>query len=144
MTYKRVSHTNDSDIPYLTSVLRLPEISRFIRVDEERYWEYVTTNENVFYFKAYHNGRLSAATHCEVSGRMLYMDIMVIPQYQRQGIATEIVRDIQCGNLAFDFDTIEVAIDESNVASIGLFEKMGFSRVSKEDELITYVYHASR
>ena len=35
---------------------------------------------------------------------------------------------------------IEVSIEESNVASRRLFEKMGFVLASKEDDLILYIY----
>ena len=68
------------------------------------------------------------------------MDIMVIPTYQRKGVATTILNDIQSGTLLLDFDKIEVSIDKSNAASIKLFEKMNFKFVSMEDELLNYVY----
>ena len=68
------------------------------------------------------------------------MDIMVIPTYQRKGIATTILNDIQSGTLLLDFDKIEVSIDKSNAASIKLFEKMNFKFVSVENELLNYAW----
>ena len=140
MIYRRIDSKNDPDISYLDEILNLPEISRFINVDKNNYWTYVTNTENVFYFKVFENDVLVAATHCEISNRTLYMDIMVIPTYQRKGVATTILNDIQSGTLLLDFDKIEVSIDKSNAASIKLFEKMNFKFVSMEDELLNYVY----
>ena len=144
MNYQRMMNENDKDIPYLTSVFRLPKISRYISIDEQNYWHYVTSSDNVYFFKIYDDESLVATTHCEVVDRVLYMDIMVIPEQQGKGIATTVLKDIQLGNLVSGFDRIEVAIDENNVASIRLFEKMGFDFVSKEDELLNYVYEVKR
>lgn len=140
MIYKRIDNVNDPDIPYLIEILKLPGISRFISIDENNYWDYITKTKNVFYFKVLENGNLVAAIHCEIFSRTLYMDIMVIPACQRKGLATTILKDIQSGKLPLDFDKIEVAIDELNTASIKLFEKMNFEFVSKEDELLNYVF----
>ena len=140
MIYKRIDNVNDPDIPDLIEILKLPEISRFISIDENNYWDYITETENVYYFKVLENGNLVAAVHCEIFNGTLYMDIMVIPSHQRKGLATIILKDIQSGKLALDFHKIEVAIDEFNTASIKLFKKMNFEFVSKEDELLNYVF----
>jgi len=97
MYYKRITSTNDADIPYLTFILKSPEISRYISIAENSYWEYVTTQEQVYYFKVYRNDALIGAIHCEIENLILYMDIMVFPKYQRQGIATAIMEDILQG-----------------------------------------------
>lgn len=140
MKYQRMMNEKDNDISYLTSVFKLPEISRYISIDEQNYWKYVTTSENVLFFKIYENDALVATTHLEVVERILYLDIMVIPAQQGKGIASAVLREIQGGKLVSGFDKIEVSIDESNIKSIRLFEKLGFAYVSKEDELIDYVY----
>ena len=67
-----------------------------------------------------------------------------IPEYQGKGIATIVLGDIQSGNLISGFNRIEVSIDENNIASVRLFEKMGFDFVSKEDELLNYVYKVKK
>ncbi|MBO5715404.1 MAG: GNAT family N-acetyltransferase [Clostridia bacterium] len=144
MTYQRIVNISDTDIPHLTSILKQPEIAKFISIDENNYWNYVTQTENVFYFKVFDNDILVAATHCEIHNKTLYMDIMVIPQYQRKGIATLILRDILFGKLQLDFDKIEVSIDEQNTPSIKLFEKMNFIFVSKEDDLLNYTYYSTK
>ncbi|MBR6536100.1 MAG: GNAT family N-acetyltransferase [Lachnospiraceae bacterium] len=140
MNYQQMMNENDADIPYLVSIFKLPEISCYISIDEQNYWKYVTTSENVHFFKVYENDVLVATAHLEVVDRVLYLDIMVVPEYQGKGIATTVLKDIQAGKLVTGFERMEVSIDESNVASIRLFEKMGFVYVSKEEELINYVY----
>ncbi|MBQ9121612.1 MAG: GNAT family N-acetyltransferase [Clostridia bacterium] len=140
MNYVRMICENDIDIPRLSSILDLPEISRYISIDKTSYWHYVSSTENVYYFKAYEGGNLVGAIHCEVAGTVLYMDIMVFPEHQQKGVGTTILRDVQSGILPLPFDRIEVSIDETNLASIKLFEKAGFRFVSKEDELLNYVY----
>ena len=142
MNYQRITGTDDPDIPYLTAILHLPEISRFLSIDDDRYWNYVTSSENVWYYKAYDGGSLVGAVHLETDQKTLYMDIMVMPDYQRRGMGTKILGDILGGKFPISFDTVEVSIDERNAASIRLFEKMGFLRVSQEDELINYRYFA--
>lgn len=140
MIYQRITHTDDPDIPSLAAAMRLPEIARFIHIDEQNFWNYVTSSENVFYYKVYDHGCLSAALHAEISDGTLYPALMVLPQYQRQGIAAAILRDLQTGSLPLEFSQIEATVDAANAASIALFEKMNFACVSDTDGLRTYRY----
>lgn len=140
MIYRLIVSIADSDIPYLSHILNLPEISRYISIDKDNYWNYVTSTDNVFYYKVYICEKLVAAVHLEISDHVLFMDIMVIPEYQKQGIGSSILEDIIDGKLQSGFDSIEVSIDKSNSVSIRLFEKCGFIPVSAEDELIYYRY----
>ena len=140
MIYQRIKSINDTDIPYLTSILDMPEISRYISIDRDNYWNYVTMTDNVFYFKAYSKKALVGAVHLEVSGETLYMDIMVIPELQGKGIGTTILRDVLTDKLITGFKSVEVSIDKSNIASARLFEKMGFIFKSEDDGLLNYVY----
>ena len=66
MIYRRIDSQNDPDISYLDEILNLPEISRFINVDKNNYWTFVTNTENVFYFKVFENNVLVAATQPEL------------------------------------------------------------------------------
>ena len=140
MTYERITSEDDGDIPYLSLVLEMPEISRYISVDKANFWRYVTSTKNVFYYKVYDEDALVGAVQLELSGGVLYMDIMVIPEFQRQGIGTSVIRDIQSGVLPLSFERIEISIDERNIASIKLFENMGFEFISHDDELLNYIY----
>ena len=139
MTYERITSEVDKDIPYLNTIFEMPQISRYISVDKENFWRYVTETENVFYYKVVDDGALVGAVQLELASDVLYMDIMVIPEFQRRGIGTSIIRDIQNGVLPLSFERVEISIDESNIASIRLFEKMGFRFISKSDVLLKYI-----
>lgn len=140
VTYEKMNSARDRDIPALLAAYRSPETARFISLDEENYWRYVTTADGVSFFKAFERGMLVAAVHCELQERTMYMDIMVLPQWRRCGIGTKVMQDVLQGVLIPDFDQIEVSIDEANTASIRLFEKMGFLFMSQTDELRNYLY----
>ena len=47
MIYKRIDNANDPDIPYLIEILKLPEISRFLSIDEHNYWTYVVSMQRI-------------------------------------------------------------------------------------------------
>lgn len=140
MKYCLLNRCSDEWIPRILSAYRHPSVARFIGIDETKYWEYVTETDDVWFFKIFEKDCLIATTHLELSGRILYMAIVVFPEYQRRGTATQILREIQLGKFGIAFDKIQVSIEEENVASIRLFEKAGFARVSKEDNLLEYVY----
>ena len=142
MIYQRLIDTNDADIPQLCRVMNLPRISRFISYDKEKYWQYITSTATVFYYKVYEKDDIVGAIHLEIENDILHMCLLVFPQYQNQGIGRRIIQDIQDGMLPIQFSKIKVAIDESNVASICLFQKMNFKFISKEAELLTYVYQS--
>ena len=141
MTYERITSEADKDIPYLNTILDMPEVSRYISVDKANFWRYVTSTESVFYYKVYEKDALVGAIQLELSGDVLYMDIMVIPECQGRGIGESVILDIQSKVLPIAFDRIEISIDESNIASIKLFEKMGFEFISRDGELLSYIYN---
>ena len=140
MTYQRLIDVNDTDILQLCRVMDLANVSCFISYDKEKYWQYVTSTNSVFYYKVYKRNSFVGAIHLEINDKILYMSILVFPEYQNQKIGSDIIRDIQDRKLPIDFERIEVSIDEANVASIRLFEKMNFKLFSKEKELLIYVY----
>ncbi len=140
MTYRLLKKSNDEDIPIILSVYKQPSILRFISIDEENYWKYITSTVNVYFYKIYKDGVLVATIHLEADNRVMYMSLVVFPEYQKQGIATTILKDIQTGKLELDFNKIQVSIDEKNTASIKLFESAGFVFVGKDEELFEYEY----
>lgn len=140
MNYIQITSENDNDIPYLISIHRMPEISHFISVNEENYFHYVTTTENVFYFKVYKNDDLAGTVHCELFDKVLYMSILVIPIFQKQGVGTAILYDIQNGVLPLSYTHIKVSIDKFNSSSLRLFEKMGFTKTSEDENLIDFIW----
>ena len=139
LTYSRILSEDDSDISHLLEIYQQPAISRFLSISDN-YFNYVTNTENVYFYKVYASEKLIGTTHLEKCEDLLYMDILIFPEYQRMGFATSVVADIQNDAFGPKFKRIEIAIDESNVASIKLFERVGFTFVSKEDELLNYAY----
>lgn len=139
LTYQRMLDANDSDLPKIKAVYQLCDVAQYISIGDN-FFRYVTTTENVYYFKVYENERLIGATHLEKQGSVLSVAILVFCEYQRLGFGTRIVKDIQDGVLGLAYDQIAVSIDERNTASLKLFENAGFVRVSQEEELINMVY----
>ena len=140
MIYRLIKDLDDEDIPTILSVYRQPSISRFISIDEENYWKYITSTDNVCFYKIYKDDILLATIHLELVDRVLYMSVVVFPEHQKQGIATTILKDIQAGKLELDIDKIQVSIDEKNTPSIKLFENAEFVCVGKDAELLEYEY----
>ena len=143
MTYRLVKNFDDEDIPTILSVYKQPSISQFISIDEENYWKYITDTDNVYFYKIYKDDVLLATIHLELVDCVLYMSVVVFPEYQKQGIATTILKDIQAGKTGLDFNKIQVSIDEKNTASLKLFESAGFICVNKDEELLEYEYSKS-
>ena len=139
LTYTRVLSEDDADISQLTKTYTQPNISQFISISDN-YFSYVINTPNVHFYKVYENEKLIGAIHLEKNENLLYMDILIFPEFQRMGFATRVIKDIQNDIIGLNYDRIEISIDESNIASIKLFENAGFSFVSKEDELLNYVY----
>lgn len=140
MIYRLVKEVSDDDITNILSAYRHQSVSQFISINEDTYWEYVTGTDNVYFYTIYVNDVLAATVHLELSNQVLYMSIVVFPEYQNQGIATTILKDIQSGKFAIDFTKIQISIDEKNIYSLKLFEKVGFVCVGKNDELLEYEY----
>lgn len=139
LDYKIILNETDIDIPQLIQIYHTPEIAQYISLSDN-YFRYVTTNENVYFYKVYEHNQLVGAIHLEKQDAVLFMDILVFPQFHRTGLGTKIVKDIQNNIFGMDYERIEIAVDESNIASLRLFENAGFIRTSKEDELINFVY----
>lgn len=139
LTYKRLLFEDDTDIPQSITIHQMPEISRYLSISDN-YFSYVTNTENVYFYKVYEDGELIGSTHIEKQGTTLFMDILVFPEFQRTGLGTKIVKDIQNDIFGLNYERIEISIDERNTASLKLFENAGFIRESKENELINFVY----
>ena len=106
----------------------------------DNYFHYVANTENVYFYKIYKNEKLIGTIHLEKHENLLYMDILIFPEFQKMGFATKVIKDIQKDIFKLNYKKIEISIDERNIASITLFENAGFSFVSKEDELMNFVY----
>ena len=139
LTYKKLLSASDSDITALESAYRAPDTARFLSISDS-YFDYVTTTDNVHFYKVYMSDTLVGALQLETEGEALFMSILVFPDYRRKGIGKEALRNVQIDVFYLGFERIEVSIDEKNTASLRLFEEAGFLRTSKENELISLVY----
>ena len=139
LTYTRILTEDDSNIPHLLQIYQQPNVSQFISISDS-YFHYVTNTPNVYFYKVYEKEKLIGAIHLEKNENLLYMDILIFPEFQKMGFATMVIKDIQNDIFGLNYDRIEISIDESNIASLKLFENAGFTFVSKEAELLNYVY----
>ena len=139
LKYIRILSEDDRDIPKLAQIHKLPDISRFLSIGDN-YFHYVTNTENVYFYKAYEDNTLIGSVHLEKNDALLYLDILIFPEFQRKGFGTKIIEDVKNDVFDLGYEKIEISIDDKNYASIKLFENAGFSFVSKEDELINYIY----
>ncbi len=130
--------SSDEDIPFLKKVHSSPEISEFISIDTSNYFNYVTSSDNVFYYKVILENEIVASIHLESENSVLHISILTLPQYQKNGIATQIIDDVKAGRIIKDFHEITVSVDKDNIASIRLFKKSDFKLIFAEDELLIY------
>ena len=139
LNYKRILSECDKDISQLIDIYQTPQISQYIHIDNN-YWQYISNTENVYFYKIYDNNKLIGTTHLEKQNDILFMDILVFPEYQKMGFGTKIIKDIQNDIFNLNYEKIEIYIDETNISSIKLFENAGFEYLSQNDELINYIY----
>ena len=140
MTYVLLSDTNDADITVIAAEYSTPSVARFVSIDTDNYWRYVTGTPGVCFYKILRDGSLVGTLHCELCKGVLYLSVVVFEKFRNAGIATEVLCDVKAEKLCTGFDKIGASIDESNLASIRAFEKAGFIRTAKNDELYEYEY----
>lgn len=126
----------DSDLDALIGIHQEPSVSRFISISEN-YYSYVTKTEGVCYYKIITDGILTGGIHCEINGKTLFLSVCIDEKYRRHGIAEESLKKL-LSILPNVVKTIEVSIEEANIPSIRLFQKLGFQFSERNHELITY------
>ena len=139
ITYQKMIFEDDADVSKLVEIYQAPEIARYLSISDN-YFHYVTNNQNVHFYKVYKNDELIGTTHLEQQETVLFMDVLVFPKFQRAGLGASIVKDVQDDIFELGYKSIEISIDEENIGSLRLFEKAGFAFVSKEAELLNFVY----
>ena len=139
LTYQKMIFEDDADVSKLVEIYQAPEIARYLSISDN-YFHYVTNNQNVHFYKVYKNDELIGTTHLEQQETVLFMDVLVFPKFQRAGLGASIVKDVQDDIFELGYKSIEISIDEENIGSLRLFEKAGFAFVSKEAELLNFVY----
>ena len=127
----------DKDIPVLQELHNLPAIKKYISISEN-YFEYVTSTENVWYYKIMQENNLIGAVHLEKYDEALYLSIWIRPEFQRKGYASIVLADIE-NNLNHGAQFIQVSIEDDNSSSLRLFEKAGYVLVGVDEELRDYI-----
>ena len=125
LSYEQMHDENDIMIPKLKEIYRLPEVSRYLNISDN-YFCYVTKTYGVYFYKVWNKDELIGAIHLELNENLLHMDILIFPKFQRKGFATKVIEDIQNDIFKLNYNKIETSIDETNSASLKLFESAGF------------------
>ena len=139
LIYKILKCEKDKDVLLIKNIHNIPEIKKYININDNDF-NYVTTTENVFFYKVYKKRNLIGTIHLEKNDNIIYMDILICPKFQKSGLGTNVINDIKNDIFNLSFKKIKVSIDENNIPSLRLFEKLGFKFISLEDELKNYEY----
>ena len=126
----------DPDLDELIRIHQEPSVSRFISISDN-YFNYVTETEDVCYYKIITNERLAGGLHSEIHSETVYLSICVDEKYRRLGIAEKSLK-IFFSIMPSYIKTIEASIEETNIPSVLLFQKLGFQVSEQDNELITY------
>lgn len=102
------------------------EISEFIHVDLKNYFNYVTSTDNVYYYKMIKNNDIIGGIHCEIIDTVLHLSIFINPLFQNQGYGTKILNGLIKNKFNFNITEIIANIEYNNIKSINLFKKVGF------------------
>lgn len=140
LAFSLLKSTDDTDLKIIKENYDKPSVERFVDINKEKYWIYVTEAENVYFYKVYNDGTLVGTVQCELYDGVLYLALVVFPEHQNKGIGTDIVKSVINGITNLKFNEIQVSIDEKNTASIRLFSNMGFIKTGQEDELVEFNY----
>lgn len=124
----------DRDIINLMLIHNSPSVAKYISVSD-RYFDYVTSTDGVVYYKVLCDNILAGGLHCEHSDGIMFISICIDEKYRRHGIAEAALNQLFLMQTD-DVNVIEVSIDETNLPSLFLFKKLGFSQIGKENELI--------
>ncbi|MBR6426697.1 MAG: GNAT family N-acetyltransferase [Clostridia bacterium] len=126
----------DPDLDELLRIHQEPSVSRFISISDN-YFNYVTETEDVCYYKIITNERLAGGLHSEIHSETVYLSICVDEKYRRLGIAEKSLKKFFSIMPSY-IKTIEASIEETNIPSVLLFQKLGFQVSEQDNELITY------
>ena len=143
LRYERLMHEEDEDLPRLIAIYQAQDVSQYLNIGD-KYFHYVTNTENVYFYKIFDAEQLIGTLHLEKQGMVLFLSVLVFPAFQKMGVGTQIIKDVQNGIFGLAFDKIEISVAETNVASRKLFEKAGFVSATADGALIGYVYEKNK
>lgn len=140
LTFILIESTEDEDLGIIKEGYSNPLVERFISIDNENYWSYVTKSENVYFYKLYNEDSPVGTVHCEVYDGVLYLSVVVFIQYQNRKIGSDAIKCVIEGITGLDFKEIQVSVDEKNTASMRLFQNAGFIKIGQKDGLVDLQY----
>ncbi|MBR0143283.1 MAG: GNAT family N-acetyltransferase [Clostridia bacterium] len=126
----------DPDLDDLIQIYNEPSVSRYISISDN-YFRYVTETESVCFYKITTDGILAGGIHSEIHSKTMYLSLCVDEKLRRLGIAEKSLKKI-FSMIPSAVKTIEVSIEETNLPSVRLFQKLGFQFTKQDNELITY------
>lgn len=127
---------DDPDLDDLIRIHNEPSVSKYISISDN-YYNYVTETENVCYYKIMVDGILAGGIHSEIHSKTMYLSVCIDEKYRRLGLAEKSLKKI-ISRIPSAVKTIDVSIEETNISSIRLFQKLGFRFAEQNNELITY------
>ena len=127
---------DDPDLDDLIRIHKEPSVSRYISISDN-YFNYITETEGVCYYKIITDGILAGGIHSEIHSKTMYLSVCIDEKYRRLGIAEKALKKI-ISIIPSTVKTIEVCIEETNMPSICLFQKLGFQFAGQDNELILY------
>ena len=125
---------NDKQIYKLKDLHKMDTIKKYIAISEN-YFNYVTSSENVFYYKILLEGNIIGGIHIEKVTNNVYLSICIHPVYRGFGFATQTLDKILC---MYKGNTFCANIEKENIKSIKLFESLNFIKVNDNKEILTY------
>lgn len=125
----------DPDIPKLKEMMLE---SKYFSISDA-YFAYVTGAENVSLYKIVLDGEMIGGLQCEDVDHVLYLAIIIASKYRRRGHAEQALKTLLCQSE--EIHTVKAHIEETNLASIALFEKLGFERTGAGTEYLLTKEH---
>ncbi len=131
----------DSENSHLLEELKNDEsINQFIHVSEN-FLNYLLSSENVLYNFIYSYDNLVGSVHIETYDYYAVFSIEILNSYQRQGIASQVLKDLKDNIFNLDITHYKVAIEPNNIASTQLFSKSGFIHTGYEENLLVFKHY---
>ena len=127
---------NDPELEEMRRIHTKPSVSETVPISDS-YFGYVTSARGVVYYKVRAGNTLIGGIHSETIGTTLWLSIFIDEPYRQCGYGEQALKTL-FSSLPHAVKTIESRIQETNTASIHLFEKLGFLRVNHADSHYTY------
>ena len=126
----------DKDSTRIMQIHNQPSVKKYIKISEQ-YFDYITTTEGVIYYKIIVDDLVVGGIHTETSNNVMFLSICIDEMHRCRKIAKTALTQL-FEVLPSTVKKIEVSIDIENIPSNSLFQKLGFTQTSRENELNTY------